>query len=210
MSEVVSFSNYRPPARYDSVPWTDAQINEAPAFDGPWTIIDTITFVVPDADPSDPQERSFTTPNGTAPDLWYTVTFLDGASGASTATTPVQNTTSGSTPYATVDDLFRVLKVRGGGTEDQIEAAQGDLDTATLEINAEIDRPASASPLTSEELELVKGVCIDRAADLWRHRESVPGVLGGLDDVAQPTTGRYSWERYAQRLAPLKQQWGLA
>lgn len=208
MSKVVSFENYRPPARFDGNPWTEAQIDEATTSAGPWTTIDTITFATPDTDPADPAERSFTTPNGTAADLWYTVTFLDIAGGKSTPTTPVQNTTTGSTPYATTGDLFRILKVRTP-TEDQIEAAQGDLDTATLEINAEIDLVEGAV-LTTAELELVRGVCIDRAADLWRHRESVPGVLGGLDDVVQVTPGRYSWERYAQRLQPIKQQWGLA
>jgi hypothetical protein len=51
---------------------------------------------------------------------------------------------------------------------------------------------------------------IDRAADLWRHTESVPGLVG-IPDEAMPTTfGRYSWNRYAERLAPIKQEWGLA
>lgn len=208
MSEVVSFENYFPPARYDGTPWTQAQINEGASFSGPWTIIDTITFGVPDPDPSDPGPRSFTTPNATGPDLWYTVTFLDGSSGASTPTTPIQNNAD-TTPYATTEDLFRILKVRTP-TEDQIEAAQGDLNTATLEINAEIDLAIDHAPLTSDQLDLCRGVCIDRAADLWRHRESIPGILGGLDDVVQPTPGRYSWERYAQRLQPLKDQWGIA
>jgi hypothetical protein len=53
-------------------------------------------------------------------------------------------------------------------------------------------------------------VNLDRAADLWRHTESVPGLVG-IPDEAMPTTfGRYSWERYAERLAPIKQEWGLA
>lgn len=98
MSEVISFNNYRPPERFDDVPWTRAQIDEAPAATGPWTTIDTITFDDPDDDPSDPQARSFTTANGTAPDLWYRVTFLDGADGETEPTTPVQNTIPGSTP----------------------------------------------------------------------------------------------------------------
>lgn len=208
MSEVVSFDNYLPPARYDTVPWTQAQINESDAPDGTWTVIDTITFAVPDPDPADPQERSFTTPNGTAADLWYTVTFLDDNNGTSTPTTPVQNTTGTSTPYATTGDLFRVLKVRTP-SDDQIVAAQGDLDTATLEINVELDLSTDHDPLTTAQLELCKGVCIDRAADLWRHRESVPGVLGGLDDVV-PTPGRYSFARYVARLSVIKDQWGIA
>lgn len=113
--------------------------------------------------------------------------------------------------YAETDELFRILKVRAP-SDDQATAAQGDLDTATIEIDAEIDL-ADGNTLTTEQLELVKGVCLDRAADLWRHRESIPGVAGVMDDALAPgpsTYGRYSWERYAQRLAPLKSQWGLA
>lgn len=205
---VVSFDEYEPPARFDSVPWTQARIDESDAFDGTWTTIDTITFAVPDPDPADPQDRSFTTSNGTAADLWYTVTFLDDFSGTSSPTTPIQNTTAGST-YATTDDLFRVLKVRTP-SDDQINAAIGDLNTATLEINAEIDLSDTSAPLTSDQLDLCRGVCIDRAADLWRHRESAPGILGVVDEGVPSTPGRYSWARYAARLSVLKDQWGVA
>jgi hypothetical protein len=113
------------------------------------------------------------------------------------------------TAYATTDELFRILKVRDA-TAAQIAAAQGDLDTATIEINSEIDWPDDHDPATTQQLELFKGVCIDRAADLWRHRESAPGILGVVDEAVPSTFGRYSWERYAQRLSPEKEQWGIA
>jgi hypothetical protein len=209
MSEIVSFQNYLPAARYDSVPWTQALIEEADTSTGTWATIDTITFDVPDPDPADPQERSFTTPNGTAPDLWYRVTFLDDFDGTSMPTTAFQNTGVASQPYATTDDLFRVLKVRTP-TDDQTVAAQGDLDTATLEINAELDWADDHTPATSDQLDLMKNVCINRAADLWRHRESIPGVLGGLDDVMPTAPGRYSFARYVAMLSPLKDQWGVS
>src|SRR5690348_6612676 len=90
MSEVVSFT-YRPPARFDDNPWTKAQIDEAPDAGGPWTTIDTVTFDTPDLDPAHPGERSFTTENGTAPEQWYRVTFVDVDDGVSTPTTPIQN-----------------------------------------------------------------------------------------------------------------------
>ncbi len=205
---VVSFTDYEPPARFDSIPWTQARIDQADASTGPWVTIDTITFAVPDPDPATPQERSFTTPFGTAPDLWYQVTFVDDAANVSTATDPVQNSIAGGA-YATTSDLFRILKVRTP-TDAQEDAAQGDLDTATLEINAEIDFSATHAPLTAEQRELVKGVCIDRAADLWRHRESAPGILGVVDEGVPSTPGRYSFARYTARLSDLKDQWGVA
>jgi len=113
--------------------------------------------------------------------------------------------------YATTDDLFRILKIKSP-TADQTAAAQGDLDTATIEIDAEVDKIVTDPPTayTADELELLKGVCVDRAADLWRHRESAPGILGVVDEAVPSTFGRYSWERYAQRLSPLKEQWGIA
>ena len=88
---------------------------------------------------------------------------------------------------------------------------------ATGEINAEIDR-ADDDPIAGWEIDLAEQVCLDRAADLWRHTESIPGVTGLLGDEGgfATSTGpllayqRYSWERYAQRLAPLKEQFGIA
>jgi hypothetical protein len=130
--------------------------------------------------------------------------FTQQASELFTSGTPV-----GVTSYATTADLFRILKIKTP-TADQTLAAQGDLDTATIEINAEVDRSADGPAYTTQELELLKGVCIDRAADLWRHRESAPGILGVVDEAVPSTFGRYSWERYAQRLSPVKQQWGIA
>lgn len=111
--------------------------------------------------------------------------------------------------YATTDELFRILKVQNASA-DRIAAAQGDLDTATIEIDAELDFASGHASMTTEQLELVKGVCLDRAADLWRHRESAPGILGVVDEVTSATPGRYSWARYAARLSVLKDQWGIA
>lgn len=111
--------------------------------------------------------------------------------------------------YATTADLFRVLKVREPSA-DQTAAAQGDLDTATIEIDAEIDLSADHASLTTVQLELVKGVCIDRAADLWRHRESAPGILGVVDEGVPSVPGRYSFARYVARLSVLKDQWGIS
>jgi hypothetical protein len=82
------------------------------------------------------------------------------------------------------------------------------LRAAAGEINSEIG--ADNGVLSGWQLNLAEQVNLDRAADLWRHTESVPGLVG-IPDEAMPTTfGRYSWNRYAERLAPIKQEWGLA
>ena len=203
---IVSFTGYTAPARYDDKPWTKVKVEEAAASTGSWTLIDTLDIDPVDSDPSDPQPHNFTTVHGTGPNLWYTLTYVDADLNESSPSTPTQNITL--TAYATTDELFRVLKVRQP-TSDQTAAAQGDLDTATIEINAEISFVTNRL-LTTSELELCNGVCIDRAADLWRHRESAPGILGVVDEAVPSTFGRYSWNRYAERLAPLKQGFGIA
>jgi hypothetical protein len=214
MSQVVSFEDYTPPARFDAVPWSEVRIEQSDTSTlsdaTVWTQIDVIALSPLDVDPANPQTRNFTTDQASdTPDLWYRVIFADGSGNTTLPSVPVQNLEFPVAAYATVADLFRVLKVRDPSA-DQTTAAQGDLDTATIEINAEIDKASDSPALTAEQLELVKGVCIDRAADLWRHRESAPGILGVVDEAVPSTFGRYSWERYAQRLSPLKEQWGIA
>lgn len=95
MGLVVSFDGYTPPARFDSLAWTDVQIEEALTPGGSWAVIDTLTFAVPDADPANPQPRSFTTENGTAPNRWYRLTFIDGNGDISNPSAPVQKNTAG-------------------------------------------------------------------------------------------------------------------
>src|SRR5690242_11095396 len=126
---VVSFQNYRPPARYDSVPWTDAQIQESDAVDGTWTTIDTVALSITDPDPSNPAFQSFTTTLGTAPDLWYRVIFLDGATGSSEPTVPALNSAAGQ-PYADSTELARILKITNPSAA-QLTAMDRVLATAT-------------------------------------------------------------------------------
>lgn len=112
--------------------------------------------------------------------------------------------------YGTTDELFRILKIRTP-TTDQTTAAERVLIAAAGEINAEIDLAAGVD-LEDWQLQLVTVTALDRAADLWRHVENAAGINGLLgDDLSGATLpGRYSWERYAQRLAPVKNQWGVA
>jgi hypothetical protein len=209
MGIAVSFVGYTPPARFDLTPWTDVQIEEAATEDGTYTLIDTLSLGTPDPDPADPAARSFTTINGTAVDQWYRIIFVDAVSTTSEPTEPIQNVplAIGADPYTTVDELARILKIRTP-TAAQTTAMERVLRAAAGEINSEID--SSNGALSGWQLNLAEQVNLDRAADLWRHTESVPGIVG-IPDEGMPTTfGRYSWNRYAERLAPIKQQWGLA
>lgn len=135
------------------------------------------------------------------------------SSGSITVALQVEGERSGITfDGATVDELFRILKIRTP-TAEQTTSAERCLSTAYLEIVREIDFAAdeTVADLSADEVDLCTGVNLDRAADLWRHTESIPGVTGLLGDegaIAAPP--RYSWERYAQRLATVKRQWGIA
>lgn len=112
--------------------------------------------------------------------------------------------------YVTASELARILKIRSP-TQDQTAALERVLLAATGEINDEIDPSDTVPDLTQEHLALVQQVCLDRAADLWRHTESIPGITGLLgDETSLALPGRYSWNRYAERLAPCKNQFGLA
>lgn len=213
MSQIVSFANYTPPARYDDLPWTDVQIEESDTTALPddttiWTLIEQQALSPLDTDPADPESRNITTALASdTPDLWYRLIWVDASLATSSPTVPVQNGTT--TPYASTDELFRILSKKNPSAE-QIAAAEGDLTIATLEINAEIDWADDHPPMTSEERELCRDVCLNRAADLWRHRESAPGILGVVDESAPTTPGRYSWARYVARLSDLKDGWGIA
>jgi hypothetical protein len=211
MTQIVSFVSYTPPQRFDALPWTHVQIEEAASDTGTFAIIDTLALSPLDVDPTDPQARSFTTANGTAADQWYRISFVDAGLHLSEPTQPVQNTAGAAPPvtaYIDATELFRILKVRAP-TSDQTAAANRVILTASGEIDAEIDRN-STTALETWKLDLARTVCLDRAADLWRHTESAPGILGVVDEAVPSSFGRYSWERYAQRLAPIKERWGVA
>jgi hypothetical protein len=125
MAEVVSFVNFRPPARFDNLPWTGVAVEESVAGLDPWTQIDVIALSPVDVDPSHPQLRNFTTEHGTALGYWYRILFRDATGDVSQPTTPIQNvagSTVTSDVYATSVELFRILKIRAP-TVDQTAAA---------------------------------------------------------------------------------------
>jgi hypothetical protein len=208
MAQVITFQWYRPIPRYDSIPWTQARIEESADPDGPWTVIDTITLSPVDADPASPASRSFTTELADdAFDLWYQIVFLDGTGDESLPTDPVQNVAPPVT-YATVEELARILKIRVP-SDDQWLALQRALVAAAGEINQEIDLAANVD-LEGWQLSLVAQVNLQRAAELW-HLQEVPLGLAGIgSESGAAYLARNSWEKYAFQLAPLKSQWGLA
>lgn len=205
MPEVVSFNGYTPPARFDSIPWTDAQIEEAATSDGTWTVIDTVSLGTPDPDPANPASRSFTTSLGTGPDLWYRVSFVDGSLNVSEPTSPVQNT-GAPAPYATVEQIAPLLNIRNP-TDEQIAGMERVLLAAAYEINDEIDNRTDLSP---GQLALVEEVNIERAVEHWQQGKSPFGIFGLGPELGAERVARDSWDRHARKLEKLKESWGFA
>lgn len=109
--------------------------------------------------------------------------------------------------YADSDELFRILKIRNPSDE-QSAAADRVLEAAAGEIDAEIDLAADSELSEAWQLELVTDVNLKRAAELWEFTPFGMFAVEGFGGAER--TARNSWERHANMLAPLKNQWGLA
>jgi hypothetical protein len=204
---VVSFTGWTPPSRYDDLPWTEVRIEEAATEDGVYAQIEAVALDPVDTDPTDPQARTFTTELGTANYLWYRLVWADGDGDVSIPTESIQNTDA-ATPYATILELARILKIRAPSAE-QTDAMNRVLIAAAGEINSEIDAGDSGG-LSGWQLALATEVNLERAVEHWRQQESPFGLIGLGAELPAERTARDSWERHAHKLAPLKQQWGLA
>jgi hypothetical protein len=111
--------------------------------------------------------------------------------------------------YTTTTELARVLKLRAPSAE-QLVALQRVLDVAEGEIDSEINLAADADPLAGWQLALCAEVALERAVEHWRQQEAPFGLIGLGPEMPAERTARDSWDRHAHKLAPLKNQWGLA
>lgn len=110
--------------------------------------------------------------------------------------------------YATTDELFRILKIRTP-TADQTAAGERVLIAATGEINAFIDLEDDVV-LSGWQVALAEEVCLERAVEHWRQQEAPFGLLGLGVETGVAFASKDSWGRHAEKLAPLKAQWGFA
>jgi hypothetical protein len=108
--------------------------------------------------------------------------------------------------YAEATELARILQIRSP-SDDQTAAMERKLDVATGEIDREIDLSADAV-MSPEDLVTLEDVCLRRAAELWQLDYNALGVVGA--DMGPTYLTKNSWEKYANELAHIKSQWGLA
>lgn len=208
MAVIVSFEDFTPAARFDSIPWEDAEIWESAAEVGGYTLIDTIALSPVDADPADPASRDFSTANGTTDDQWYKIRFVDGNGDVSEYTEPLQNVQDDTyaVAYATPEELARILKISSPSPAQTI-ALNRVLTAAALEIDLELDRPGIFS---SPYPPLVVQVNLERAAELWDFQERKFGIVGLGTDLGPTHISRDTWKKHSITLGPLKQGWGFA
>ena len=190
-----------PSPRYDSIPWTEVQIEESDAVDGTYTLIDTIAISPVDADPAVPAYRDFTTSNASDDaDLWYRLTFYDASGNFAQPTYPVQNTEEDRPIYASVSELAQILKVRAA---DRSAALRRVLEAAALEIDSEIgtaDITGTALPYGSPPA-IVSEVILERAVEHWQQMQSPFGIIGLGDLGAQLHGARQLGSPRAQAVA---------
>ena len=207
MAEVITFVDFRPPPRYDNLPFTGLAVEESVDKLDPWTEIDTIPLSPVDADPANPMLRSFTTELGTALGYWYRVKFRDATGDESPPTFPIQNSgapaPAGDT-YGTAAELARIMKIRSP-TTDQLTAMDRVLASASGEVNSEINR---LTELAGWQIQLATEVTLERAVEHWQQEEVPYGIWENA--LGAVVVGRDTWDRHALKLAPLKEQWGLS
>jgi hypothetical protein len=208
MTVVVTLQDYRPAPRYDSLPWTSARIEEAPASTGPWVALETQALSPVDADPRTPAYRNFTTALGTAAEQWYRVVFLDAALATGLPTFPVQNIEDDRPVYASVSELAQLLRV---SPSDRHNSLMRVLKSAADEIDSEIgtaDIHGTILPYSNPP-DIVSEVNIERAVEHWKQTQSPFGIIG-IADLGMTYTARDSWDRHAHKLAVLKGSWGIS
>lgn len=105
MTYVVSLVDFRPPARYDAVPWSRAVIEESGVPDEGWTQIDDQALSPVDADPAVPATRNLTTTLAALASGWYRVQFKDAASNVSSWSDPVRHSSLTEPLPPTPDDV---------------------------------------------------------------------------------------------------------
>lgn len=137
MTFVQSFSQVTPPARYDAVPWTQAQIHESATETGTFTLIDTRPLPI-DPTPETPNTVALTTTLATLAVGWYRVRFLDAVPNFSNFSDAVLAPTPASANACTIAQIDAYLNRGGVASEydDALKIAGREAATVAFEKEA--------------------------------------------------------------------------
>lgn len=107
--------------------------------------------------------------------------------------------------YATVDELAAALRIPTP-TPDQTVILQRCLDTAAIEIDDAICRPAD-DPVDPAD-PLAHSVNLMRGVEWWKANDAAFGYIGAGEDALR--LPRSTFSRHAAALTPLRRGWGVA
>jgi len=96
MTYTHSFFGVTPPARYDSLPWTDVRVEQGPSDAGPWTQIDAQSIAV-DATPATPDPVDLTVTTATVETGFFRFRFEDAAATLSPYSNAIASPDDGTT-----------------------------------------------------------------------------------------------------------------
>ena len=195
MAYVVSLTGFEPGARYDSVAWTQARIEEATSANGPWTALVTQALSPVDSDPTNPQTRNLTTSLATLATGWYRIVWLDAISNQQESGAVYSSNLYQETAGLTLAEMRTQVKVQGGfDVSDAVVdgwinerykqlVARSGWYTATVSMG-NTSAGVYKYPIDPDVVDLhalsVGGVPYDRVghADLWRVRGGTARLQG--------------------------------
>lgn len=185
---ILSIADYRPPQRFDGNPFTEARVEGTTDLTLDWTEIQTFDLDPVDADPTEPQPRSFTMEDVASDVAYLRVTFIDAEAGQ-VVTDPIP--VAPSVGLATTRDV----RLRVGRELSEDEAAQVGLliRLATITIYGAIGRPSTWTP-ASDAFDYLNMLAIEMVARTF----SNPDSLFAFSE----SVGAYSYTRHYNRNAP--------
>lgn len=197
---VVSFGDYIPAPRYDNFPWAQADIEEGPSNNGPWTLIDSVPLVPLDADPSDPMARAFTTENASIEFGWYRISFVD-QTGDRVYTDPIYN----AEPSEWQPSIRQVATHILSRTVNQYGARQGTFTTETTPTAAE------AEQIIMLAMPEVADIIGDEIPEyLWDDAQAVASILAAMQIEIAFFPEQINSERSPYQLLKVKYESAIA
>lgn len=157
MTYTRTLEDFTPPKRFDDLPFTSVNFQEAALSDGPWVTLENIPISDPDADPTAPATRSFTSALATLAAGWYRIEWVDDT--ASVFDSDPVRFPAPSARLATLADVAtRLGRALSDAEDDQVDILLGTATAMILEAGGRGDAWLEAQDTVSGVL---RGICIE-------------------------------------------------